>query len=66
MKQGGKGYIKMRKYCNIIQSVRLRCYGHAERMQYQTMPKHITTALLEGKGKDEDRVKDGKIKLKIL
>jgi hypothetical protein len=49
-----------------VQSVRLRWHGHVERTQNQTMPKQITTALLEGKGKDEDHVKNRKMKLKMM
>jgi hypothetical protein len=30
------------------------------------MPKQITTALLDGKGKDENHVKDGKTRLKMI
>jgi hypothetical protein len=60
---GGEGYITMRGYCKVCT---FSPTGHAERMQNQALPKQIKAALLEGKGKDEDHVKDGKMKLKVI
>jgi hypothetical protein len=48
-----------------IKFLRLRWYGHVERMHNQRMPKQIATATME-EGKEEDHVKDGETKLKNI
>ena len=65
-KQRDKGHITRGRYLKFIKSPRRRWYGLVDRMQNQRMPKQITTATVEGTGKEEDDARHGKTRLKRI
>ena len=64
-KQGDKGHITSTDIVKFIKSLRLRWYGHAERIQNQRMPKQITTATMERRRERGNHVKDRQKRFKM-